>query len=182
MCTFGRSVSSKGRLPGVTEIQESKNQAEGRPIRSRRNIGLFSLVVILLVISGYGWLRFEQAIVNWDFLDNLGLSVGSLYFAMTGLLWGAGGLFLGLALWFRRRWAPLWTRIGLVIMLGSYWAERLGLHVSPESRNNQVFVLLITLFVLGYGFLILALPAQKRFFTPPIAREGKDRSGDEHLD
>jgi hypothetical protein len=151
----------------ATDIQNPPKQLSPRPKRQKRSLGLALLVLGLLVVSGYGWLRFEQAVLYWDLIANLDLPVGSIYFALAGFAWGAGGLVLAVALWFRRDWAPRWTRIGMAVIAASYWIERLWLYRSAESRYNLVFALVLSAFALGLGFLILALPAQKRFFAPP---------------
>lgn len=131
----------------------------------RRSLELKALIAGLLVFSGLGWLRLQQAFAAWDFLLELGLWPGPLYMAAGGALWGLCGLAGGLALWLRRRWAPRLALAAALLITASYWIDRLVFARSAAAQVNLPFAAGATLIGLGFVILTLTLPRQRRYFA-----------------
>jgi hypothetical protein len=156
MFMFGVLISSEQSM--TDEIAE-------RPVRQKRTPGLIILVLGLLLMAYLGGLRFEQAVANWGLLSRIQAQVGPLYLATSGMIWVFVCLVPVVGLWFRWPWAPRFTRIGVIVLISTYWAERLLLYRSPASQSNTIFALSLTALSLIFTFWVLSRPAQKRFFS-----------------
>ncbi|MBN2549594.1 MAG: hypothetical protein JXB15_10580 [Anaerolineales bacterium] len=120
-------------------------------MKPRRPLILTLLALGVLLIAGINLARLQQAVVRWQFLDDL-LPVSPLYLALGGLVWGLAGLTLAAGLWLRKTWAQ---RILLPMALAYslyYWLDRL---VFRNAIDHQVG----WPFSLGLNLLILAICA-----------------------
>jgi hypothetical protein len=117
---------------------------------------LLFLELTLLVFSLDSWLRFQQALVNWNYLISLGAIVLPLYLAVSGAAWGVVSLVVAVGLWFYQRWAVIGTGIGAVLFTAWYWLDRLFLTPAAGSRVNVWFAVIINGVLLALVFLNLA--------------------------
>lgn len=133
--------------------------------RPGRSFELKVLIVGLLVVSLASWLRLRLAVLNWEFLPELGAAASPLYLALSAGVWGLLSLACAVGLYFRQAWAPNLTRLTCVLLTAWYWVERLSLTQSDLSAQNWPFALGFTLAILVFTFGTLALKAQKAFFN-----------------
>lgn len=133
-------------------------------MKQKHSFELELLVIILLLVGGFGALRFYQALRDWNMLLSFELPVHPLYFALSGAVWTIGGIGSALGLWLRWRWAPVVTRLAVVVCALWYWVEALLFRHSALDAANRPFALAMTVLLLGYAFGTLALPRQVRFF------------------
>ncbi len=136
------------------------------PKRPARPFELKLLVLGLLVFSWMGWVRFEQTLVNWAWLQSLGLTPAPPYLAASGALWGLLGLAAALGLWLRLEWGIGLARIAAAGFALSYWLERLLLRRAPEAQANLPFALAATALGLVYAFGVLSLARTHRARAP----------------
>jgi hypothetical protein len=119
-----------------------------------RKFGRF-IGAIFLLLSFLGWLRFEQALVFWKPLAQLGAWPGPLYIALGGALWGAVGLIAAWGVWHSTRWAPAagWAAAWLYPL--TYWADRLWFSPGAGPFTSWPFALGVTAvwLVLAYAGL-----------------------------
>jgi hypothetical protein len=128
--------------------------------RGKRTFWLETVVVLFLIASFLGWLRLYQAIFDWKYLIELQIRPAPLYFVVHGLVAGTLSLLTAVLLWFRMRWAP-WMGRGTALFLATwYWLDRLLLTKSQISRVDMPFAAVVTVFLIGYVFAILALPGK----------------------
>jgi hypothetical protein len=127
----------------------------------------FELWVLLLLLFGSalsGFLRLQAALYSYQVIVQLGMQPGPAYAAITGAGWGIVSLVAGGGLLLRQRWAPDFTRIGVVTLALAFWIDRLAFNRSPDTQNNLPFLAGVTIFMLVYTFAVLSLDRQKRFF------------------
>jgi hypothetical protein len=116
---------------------------------------LLLLIIGFVLLSIYGWLRFQQSLALWDILRQIEMWPGPLYLAISGAVWGLTGLAAGLGLFFRRSWAANWARGSILFLAVWYWFDRQVLAQSEAARSNQIFMALLTAFVIAYTYLVL---------------------------
>lgn len=144
------------------------NRVEVGPVsasrRPRRSFELLMLVLLLLASALAGFLRLQAALYSFDLLTKLGLTPGPLYAAVSGGLWGLVSLASALGLFLRQRWAPLFTRAGVAVMVLAYWVDRLLLTRSADAQVNAPFAAILTAVLVFYAFGVLSLEKQKKYF------------------
>ncbi len=123
--------------------------------RPKRTLSLNVLAFCMLGISLFGWLRLQQAVLDWDFLIQLGVQPGPLYLALGGILWGVLGLTATVSLWYRLSWSVIFTKTAALVFAASYWIDRLALGRSAASQTNLYFAIGLTLISLIYTFGVL---------------------------
>jgi hypothetical protein len=106
-----------------------------RPIR----ITLIMMGVMYLVLLFFT--RLYLTIDQWEYLTTSSSVVSPRYLAITGLIWGIVGISIVYGLWFRKRWAPILTRITSLIYLLYYWFDRLFLSKDPLKASSQPFAI-----------------------------------------
>lgn len=141
-------------------------------MKQKRSFELKLLIVILLLIGWFGALRIARAWHDWNWLFLFRLPVHPVYFILSGAVWAAGGVVSALGLWLCFRWAPLVTRLTVVVCAVWYWVEALVFPHSPLDAANRPFAAVMTVLLLGYTFGTLALPRQVQFFQGKLRREG----------
>src|SRR4030042_2874061 len=83
--------------------------------RPRRPAGVTMLAWLLLLATGWSLARFVQSLVQWDVLSEL-LPFSPYYPAISGAVWGIGGVALSWGMW---RGLP-WVRRLYWLYLGAY--------------------------------------------------------------
>ncbi len=125
------------------------------PKKPKRSFWARVFIAGLLLLSLSGWLRFEQALVNWAYYREIGIQPGPFYLAVTGVLGGVAGLAAGVSLWLRRRWA-VWLAGGVILTWQVWsWVDRLWVASSPGVLANWPFALGASLLIGVYTYLVL---------------------------
>lgn len=138
----------------------------GRNIKVQdHSLELRLLIAGWLVAAGLSWLGFAQALQKQDFITLVLLKPAPIYFILRGLTWGVIETSTTFGLLLRWRWAPWLARLGALLLAGWYWVERLWLYRSPSIQKNLPFAAGFTILILASVFVILSLPAQRRFFS-----------------
>ena len=132
--------------------------------RPRRSFELWVLVLVLLASALAGFLRLQAALYSWDVLTQIGMQPGPLVPALSGAAWGLISVAAAVGLFFRQRWAPIFTRFGVAGMALAYWIDRLVLTRSPDAQINAPFAAGATALLVFYAFGVLALDRQKQYF------------------
>ena len=128
----------------------------------------FLLVLLILgmgFLSFMGWLRLYGAVAGWVWMYLMAVHPGPLYIAIGGTSLGLAGLAALLGLWFRRQWGPMLARIVITGFISWYWLDYLFFTHSPDYSASVVFRLAISAAGLAYTYIVLALPAQRRYFN-----------------
>jgi hypothetical protein len=121
----------------------------------RRPISFLLLVFALLLMSIYGWLRFQQSLILWNTLIEIEVWPGPLYLAISGAAWGMIGIITAIGLFLRQAWAWRLTRFAVFVIAIWYWFDRLVLVQSEAAQSNWAFMALLTLLAFGYTFSVL---------------------------
>lgn len=143
-------------------------EQDGAVVRARCTFELKILIIGMLILSWFGWLRLQQVIKYWDFLLLLCLQPSPLYLAVYGAVCGLIGMASAITLWLRWYWAPQLTYLTALIYVSWYWLDRLLLTRSVASQANYPFAVGVTILGLGCIFVILALPRQRWYFSTGI--------------
>ncbi len=133
-------------------------------MRPGRTFELWVLVLVLLVGALEGFLRLQAAVYTWGVLAVIGITPGPLYLATSGAIWGLALLVAAAGLFFRQRWAPIYSRISAVVLALAYWVDRLAFTHAADAQANWPFMAGVTVFFLAFVFSVLSLDRQKRFF------------------
>ncbi len=122
------------------------------------------LAAIVLSFTVAHLLRLAQTAAQWEFLQNLPLSVPPLYLALSGLLWGLAGAWLTLGLWLG--WNPALKTVRIVAPLFAlyFWLDRGWLAASPLRLTNWPFAAGLTVLLIGFVFALFRLQSVNRFF------------------
>jgi hypothetical protein len=133
-------------------------------IKPWRPVILIALVILLLIFSVLCWMRFGLAIGNDGFYNQVSGQPLSLYFIVTGAVWGLTSLAAALGDWFRKPWALILTGVGAVTFSIWFWAERVLLSRTPYARTNWLFDAIFNLILLIFiGSTVVAVyPYQPR--------------------
>jgi hypothetical protein len=112
-----------------------------------------------------GCLRLYRALVDWQTLILYEALPGPLYLAIYGFVIGAAGLVVAAGLFFRQWWAPAAARVTAIAAAAWYWLDRILFTRSAGGWTNWPFSAVMTVLWLVFVFLVLAAPAQRRFFN-----------------
>jgi len=123
------------------------------------------LVFGFLILAWTGWLRLYLTLVDWQLLMVIGVRPGPLYLAAYGIVCGAAGLVVAISLFLRQPWAPAAARVTAIITTAWNWLDRILFTRSAGGWTNWPFSAGMTVLCLLFVFLVLAAPAQKRFFS-----------------
>jgi hypothetical protein len=122
-----------------------------------RDRPLFRLILLLglALFSLNGWLRMAGSFAYWYWLAAANIQPGPLYLLISGVLWGAAGLFALVWIALRR---PHYRLVGIAVVLMyavTYWADRLLIRNPETNLPNIIFAALFTLLALIYGWYFL---------------------------
>ncbi len=126
--------------------------------------------LLFLFLSILGWLRFEQAILNWHILVEFRAYPGPVYIAGGGLLWGLAGLAPAWGLWSHRPWGFRLARLVAPMYPLTYWIDKLAFNYDPQGLQNWPFALALTL--IYFGLIYLGMPIRRK--------ERHNEQGNEH--
>jgi hypothetical protein len=132
--------------------------------RPGRSWALKLLVAGFLLLGWTGFLRLYLTLVDWQLLMVIGMRPGPLYLAAYGIVIGTAGLVVAAGLFFRQRWAPAAARVTAIVATAWFWLDRIFFTRSPGGWTNWPFSAGMSALCLLYVFLVLAAPAQRRFF------------------
>jgi len=130
-----------------------------------RSWALKLLVFGFFILGWTGCLRLYLTLVDWQLLIVIGVQPGPLYLAVYGFVIGAAGLVVAAGLFFRQRWAPAAARVTAIAAAAWFWLDRILFTRSSGGWTNWPFSVGMTVLCLLFVFLVLAAPAQKRFFS-----------------
>ncbi len=139
-------------------MDEPLDTSHNRPV----TVTILAILVLLFAVTNL--IRFWAAIQNWETLVYIESSPGPWYFALTGLVWGLLGCWLGWVVW---RGRP-GCKKAVIALSGLYfiyyWLDGLAFRNHIPSQN--------VLFVAGFGILVvfyivftLLLPSNQEFFS-----------------
>lgn len=129
------------------------------------------LMLESLLFSIIGWLRFQQALVYWDWFQPPFLSVSPLYLVISGVLWGVVGLTAVLMLWFRWHPAQLFAHLAVGFYVLWYWTDRMLLTASSDAQANLVFSIMVTLCLLLLSLAALYFLDKRDYFLKHHSEE-----------
>jgi len=118
----------------------------------------------MLSAAVLGGLRAQAALQSGRFLESLGLQASPAYLAASGLVWGAAGLLTAVGLWQGRPWVSRGAVGAAALLAVTYWADRLFFGEGFLGGPNGPFALALTLFGVGYTWLVVQSPRQQAYF------------------
>ena len=131
----------------------------------KKNNPLYTLLILAFLVTGYfGILRLGVAVRDWGVLATTLKSPSPTYFAVSGGLWALAALLSAFGLMLRRRWAPYWAMIAVLLMTAGWWFEKLVLTVSETARTNFPFAMGLSLVIILFTFITLVVFSQSRGF------------------
>ena len=141
--------------------------------RPSRPYGVTLLAWLLLLAAGWNLARFGQSLVQWDVLDEL-LPFSPLYPAISGAVFGVGGLVLSWGIWRGLSWAwrLYWLYLGAYTFY--YWIDRVVLAGHAGRNQNWPFIAGVNLLVCVYSLWILSRKKTMAFFGVTNERETKN--------
>lgn len=139
-----------------------KNLADKKSVR-HRPAGLWLVVLLLGSSAVFGFARFSQSIIQWNYLKSL-LPISPLYFALSGAFWGIMSLAAAFLVWVG--WRRSAQCLPWFFGLGSihFWFERLVLQVNPTGSANWLFALCLNLALFGWIIWLFNKPQYHKYF------------------
>jgi hypothetical protein len=140
--------------------------------RRPRLVTIAALAVFLLGVDSF--LQAGLAILQFNSLNSLPLSVPAWYFLSGGVLWGVAWMISATGIWRQQAWAFVLTLILLPVHLAAFLADRLFLTRAPAIQNAFGFHLAIQIVctVLGILFVLLARRRHPASGQPTTNHEG----------
>lgn len=139
-----------GSILSLTEQHMHKKTAP-----HKRNLALWMVYVGFILLCLAGFLRLQNSILNWYWLNFAGVRPGPWYLAFSGGLWGLVGLAALIWLWFTLPWHRQ-VGAGAALFFGlSYWIDRLFIGNPQGSLPNFTFSAILTLLGLVFVFFVL---------------------------
>ncbi len=111
--------------------------------------GLFCLASLVHFLSL--WMVFR----SWSWLRAFEIDPGTGYLLFKNTLLALGFLVATLALMTRQRWAPILSSLVSIVFTGWFWLDRTFLSQAPLPFSRHLFLLLLTLLLLGLVLLSL---------------------------
>ncbi|MCJ7622667.1 MAG: hypothetical protein MUO76_04125 [Anaerolineaceae bacterium] len=116
------------------------------------------LILVFLIISGFGWSRLYEVIRVWEILGTYSTEVLLVYIAVSGVFLGMIGLGTAAGLLLRSSWAPLTARSSAILCSVWYWLDRLLLGETSTANTNLPFATALNFLGLIFTFVVLSLP------------------------
>ena len=124
---------------------------------TRLSFGATLLLLLVLMLSAWGAVRFLAALRWWDVLYEFEASLSPLYLVITGAGWLAVGGVLLYGIWNVKTWARLAVFTSFLIWLIEYWSERVFFQ---SSRANLPFALTCSLVIIVIVWIATELPGK----------------------
>jgi hypothetical protein len=121
-------------------------------------------VVIYLLFSIFGWLRFQQATDGATWLKALDISPPPPYIALTGISWGLVGLLAAIAIFMGWRSGPRLALGAAGFFVISYWIDFGLFNQSPVQIESLMVEIIASLSGLLAATFLPRLPGPRRFF------------------
>ncbi|MFV1950225.1 MAG: hypothetical protein ACC633_09905 [Anaerolineales bacterium] len=132
----------------------------------QRRPGIITILSILIfLISLFYLVKFSQAIIQWEILASLPLTVSPLYLIGDGLVWSLIAGFLSWGLWSGKSWSP---GLGIIISLAYavvFWIDTIFLAEPGTTQYRWPINLVLSLVGLSAIFLILNLKQCRAYFN-----------------
>ena len=132
----------------------------------QRRPGILTLLsILILLISLFYLVKFSQAIIQWNILASLPLTVSPLYLIGNGLVWALSAGFLSWSLWSGKPWSRRW---GIIISLAFavvVWIDTIFLVEPGTQQTRWPINLFFSLAGLSAINLILNLKKCRAYFN-----------------
>ena len=127
-------------VPSTTDLETTPPAAPTPQPRRPFPVTLLALGVI--TIGALNLARFALALRYWDYLDKL-TTVSPWYLALSGLVWGLGGLPLTWGLLRRKAWAPNLMQAMALSYATYFWLDQVFLqdHPLPGAEGGAKLLL-----------------------------------------
>ena len=123
------------------------------------------LSVLAFLFSFFYLLRFSQALIQWEVLVDLPLSISPLYLAINGLIWGLSGFVLGWSLWTGKSWARRFCLIYTLVFAVFFWIDLIWIAEPSVLRTRWLFNLIVTLLSLPAVYFSLNSTSSLEYFN-----------------
>ena len=134
-------------------------QFKGRPFP------LKLMAVGLIVFSVLCWMRIGQALIDAKLLTQFTLAPLSLYWVITGTLWGILGIVALIFLWLRYTWSLWLIGISAALFTAWYWLDRAFIQNNPGRWSSWLFILILNILILIFIYSTIAYLHPDRFQT-----------------
>jgi len=138
---------------------------------SNNRPALITMLSILFALGSlFSLLKFSQALLQWNNLKNLPLSISPAYLAIDGLVWWATGLVLSLALWRGKGWSRPAVMIFSIVYSLEFWVDKIWIAEPEGLAQRWPINLLLTIIGLGMILLVLSLKSTRDYFCENPAK------------
>jgi hypothetical protein len=123
------------------------------------------LSILIFFISLFYLVKFCQAIIQWEILTSLPLTVSPLYIVGDGFIWSLSAGYLSWSLWTGKPWSP---KLGIIISLVYaviFWIDTIFLAEPGTLQARWLFNLILTLTGLTAIILILNGKVSREYFN-----------------
>ena len=127
----------------------------GSEMKRKRPRVITYLSILAFLFSFFYLLRFSQALIQWEILGDLPLSISPLYLVINGLVWGLSGLVLGWSLWTGRSWARKFCLIYTFVFAAFFWIDLILVAEPIVLQTRWIFNLAVTLLTLPAVYFCL---------------------------
>jgi hypothetical protein len=101
----------------------------------------------LLVFSILCWIRLTQAIFDSQIIALYAPVPLTLYWVISGTIWGVFGLITTVSLWMKRTWSLWLIGIGTAFFVAWFWLDRAFVEQNPARWTNWIFTLIVQILI-----------------------------------
>ncbi|MEK6221573.1 MAG: hypothetical protein N2D54_04945 [Chloroflexota bacterium] len=129
------------------------------------------LALSVLSWVGIGLTKISTTLTQWDFLNNLPLTVSPTTFLITGGVEAVIGIMVFAGLWNGKPWSKNATKYFAWILLIKYWIGQFVFVSNPLSKENWLYSLFLSGMIIFTIYLILSRLKARKFFGEIYERE-----------
>lgn len=122
-------------------------------MKNKRPFLLWLISLIYLAAAITELLQAIRTVTSWNILMVIQFHPNPLIPLFSSIFFFLIFLVCSAILWARLDWAPAFAGVGIILFSIWYWLYRLVLSIDPQPLSNQVFNMIMFVFILG---LILA--------------------------
>lgn len=142
----------------------TEHRTHPRSTQNNRPALITLLSIFIALGSLFSLLKFSQALLQWNNLKNLPLSISPAYLAIDGLVWWATGLVLSLALWRGKGWSRPAVMILSMVYSLEFWVDKIWIAEPEGLAQRWPINLLLTIIGLGMILLVLSRKSTQDYF------------------
>jgi hypothetical protein len=135
-----------------------------KPQKQPRPWSITLLSILIFAISLFHLLKLSQAIILWNILTSLPITISPAYLAGVGLLWGGSGLILTWGLWTGKPWSRIVSMILAGVFTAAFWIDLIWISEPEILQSRWPINLVFTVLGLAFVIITVSTASSRKFF------------------